>query len=157
MGKSNKAITKCCPFCELQVAVACKSCPGCKHSFYNAKRMSLAQAVIVGEGCRRRTERVKREKPNYYDASEYEKKTKKKRLERNSVDIPKERGRPRVGEPYKKKAIKKKKITTGGIKAVGKESEDDEGLLVLTADKARQCSIILAELNRKFIATTFRT
>lgn len=29
------------------------------------------------EGCRRRTERVKREKPNYYDASEYEKKTKK--------------------------------------------------------------------------------
>lgn len=38
--------------------------------------MSLAQAVMV-EGCRRRTERVKREKPNYYDASEYEKKTKK--------------------------------------------------------------------------------
>ncbi|XP_073990569.1 uncharacterized protein [Rhodnius prolixus] len=157
MGKSNKAITKCCPFCELQVAVACKSCPGCKHSFYNAKRMSLAQAVMV-EGCRRRTERVKREKPNYYDASEYEKKTKKKRLERTSVELPKERGRPRVGESYKKKAIKKKKITSAGLKAVvGKESEEDEPLVLLTADKARQCSIILAELNRKFILTTFRT
>lgn len=74
------------------------------------------------------------------------------------MELPKERGRPRVGESYKKKAIKKKKITSAGLKAVvGKESEEDEPLVLLTADKARQCSIILAELNRKFILTTFRT
>ncbi|KAK9497917.1 hypothetical protein O3M35_003816 [Rhynocoris fuscipes] len=157
MGKSNKAITKCCPFCELQVAVACKSCPGCKHSFYNAKRMSVAQAVNTGDDSsrRRRTERVKREKPNYYDASEFEKKTKKKRHERNSMDVPRERGRPRVADSLKKKSIKKKKANI--VKNIGKESEDEDAIVVVTGDKARQCSIILADLNRKFLAATFRT
>lgn len=64
-----------------QVAVACKSCPGCKHSFHNTKRLSLAQALHYTDAfalaSRRRTERVKREKPNYYDSSEFEKKVSK--------------------------------------------------------------------------------
>ena len=66
-----------------RVAVASKTCPGCKHSFYQTKRTSAAIIASAGTSSaeeslsRRRTERVKREKPNYYDASEFEKKTKK--------------------------------------------------------------------------------
>lgn len=63
-----------------QVAVACKTCPGCKHSFHTAKRLSL-QTIHYAESLtfvsRRRTERVKREKPNYYDSSEFERKAAK--------------------------------------------------------------------------------
>lgn len=61
-------------FLIFQVAVACKACPGCQHSF--AKKSALpASAVLETNG--RRTQRAKREKPNYYDASEYERKTRK--------------------------------------------------------------------------------
>jgi hypothetical protein len=64
----------------LQLPVACKACP-CGHNFFSARRAVItAQAAEVrDEGItkRRRTERVKRGKPNYYDALEYEKQTKK--------------------------------------------------------------------------------
>lgn len=70
-----------------QVAVASKNCPKCNHSFYEAKRISLGlfcdpstsstDDTSGNPGSSRRTSRVKREKPNYYDASEFEKKTKK--------------------------------------------------------------------------------
>uniref|UniRef100_A0A0A9Z852 Uncharacterized protein n=1 Tax=Lygus hesperus TaxID=30085 RepID=A0A0A9Z852_LYGHE len=143
-------VTKCCPFCELQVAVACKACPGCQHSFYNAKKMSLAQSAII-ETNGRRTQRVKREKPNYYDASEFEKKT-KRRLDRRQapVEPPRERtvGRPSTSNLNKKK--KKKKS------AKVKDTEEEEPPPVLSNDKLRQCTIILAELNRKFMTTAVR-
>ncbi|XP_075226380.1 uncharacterized protein LOC142327329 [Lycorma delicatula] len=146
----NKMIKKNCTFCGLQVAVACKTCPGCKHSFHSSKRGTAENVVVTSSldstsGSRRRTERVKREKPNYYDASEYEKKTKKKRLERGQYQG-RERGRPPNPHNLKKK---KKKTKTP------KESEDDV-TTVLSPEKTLQCSIILAELNRKFISTTWR-
>jgi hypothetical protein len=63
-----------------QLPVACKACP-CGHNFFSARRAVItAQAAEVrdeGVTKRRRTERVKRGKPNYYDALEYEKQTKK--------------------------------------------------------------------------------
>ncbi|BES95640.1 Hypothetical protein NTJ_08449 [Nesidiocoris tenuis] len=135
-------VTKGCPVCELQVAVACKACPGCQHSF--AKKSALpASAVLETNG--RRTQRAKREKPNYYDASEYERKT-RKRLDRRALDAPRERGRPPTSALNKKK--KKKKLA--------KKDEDDEPPPVLTTEKQRQCSVILAELNRKFMTTAVR-
>lgn len=70
----------CLVYCILQLPVACKACP-CGHNFFSARRAVItAQAAEVrDEGImkRRRTERVKRGKPNYYDALEYEKQTKK--------------------------------------------------------------------------------
>lgn len=151
MGKNSKTITKGCPFCELQVAVACKTCPGCKHSFHNAKRLSLTQSIHYSESLtivsRRRTERVKREKPNYYDASEFERKAAKKRLERSRLENNSERCRPHLQSLKKKK---KKKLN----KAI--KEEDEETTIILPSDKLKQCSIILAELNRKMSTTTWR-
>ncbi|XP_014250473.1 UPF0547 protein C16orf87 homolog isoform X2 [Cimex lectularius] len=183
MGKNNKAITKCCPFCELQVAVACKSCPGCQHSFYNAKKL-LAQSAVEdrGFGIRRRTERVKREKPNYYDASEFEKKTKKKRMERSSPELAREGGRDRSGvgigtgryssgERDSKgngtddgrdgrgvssntDTLKKKTKKKPGKNV--KESDEEDPFLNLSKEKLVQLSIVLAEINRKLHSTGWR-
>lgn len=58
----------------IQVPVACKACP-CGHSFFNAKKTTRVPSP--GEDIRRRTQRVRREKPNYYDALEYDKQLKK--------------------------------------------------------------------------------
>lgn len=155
----NKMIKKNCPFCRLQVAVASKTCPGCKHAFYHTKRTSAAIIASAGAAAaeeslsRRRTERVKREKPNYYDASEFEKKTKKKRLERNNVGQTSTRGRPPnsvQGLKTKQKKKKKNKVTKENM------DDDDSAVVVLSPEKFLQCSIILAEINRKFCSTTWR-
>ncbi|KAJ8980593.1 hypothetical protein NQ317_018721 [Molorchus minor] len=81
-------IAKICPSCKQQVLermevytlhyshvpVACKSCP-CGHFFYNARR--IAREFAIEADYRRRTARVRREKPNYYDALEYDRHIKK--------------------------------------------------------------------------------
>ncbi|KAG8227965.1 hypothetical protein J437_LFUL007516 [Ladona fulva] len=90
----NKMITKSCPKCEQQLPVACKACR-CGHNFFNARRGSssaIRAAVPLEDGAggsaegtgdddgvvkRRRTERVRRVKPNYYDALEYDNQMKK--------------------------------------------------------------------------------
>lgn len=59
-----------------QVPVACKACP-CGHSFFNARKTS--RVLSPGEDIRRRTQRVRREKPDYYDALVYDKQIKKVR------------------------------------------------------------------------------
>lgn len=70
----------CLVYYVLQLPVACKACP-CGHNFFSARRavVTAQTAEVRDEGImkRRRTERVKRGKPNYYDALEYEKQTKK--------------------------------------------------------------------------------
>lgn len=74
----TRAIVKSCPKCNSNVAVASKSCK-CGYSFFNAKRTlrGTGSTVSALDKCRR-TSRVRREKPNYYDSQEYEKKKKKK-------------------------------------------------------------------------------
>lgn len=71
-------ITKGCPKCHQHVAVASKSCK-CGHSFFNSRRIRRGKTPENDEICRR-TSRVKRDKPNYYDSQEYEKR--KKRLKK---------------------------------------------------------------------------
>lgn len=82
--------------CWFQYPVAVKTCTKCKHSFYLSKKditpkvvpakVTAAAVVSVEESKdvispttrsdgRRRTERVRREKPNYYDASAFIRKT----------------------------------------------------------------------------------
>lgn len=81
----SRAIVKNCPKCESRVAVATKECK-CGYSFYSsATRRSLRvrestreQEVEQEVDERRRTSRVRREKPNYYDSQQFEKKKKKK-------------------------------------------------------------------------------
>lgn len=61
-----------------KVPVACKACP-CGHSFFNARRNSIKSppSPELGAMKTRRTNRVKREKPNYYDSLEFEKQSRK--------------------------------------------------------------------------------
>lgn len=80
----NRAIVKNCPKCETRVAVATKSCK-CGYSFFNARRSDRVRggseaptSIMADVDERRRTSRVRREKPNYYDSQQFEKKTKKK-------------------------------------------------------------------------------
>ncbi|RZF33573.1 hypothetical protein LSTR_LSTR008219 [Laodelphax striatellus] len=144
-----KTVKKSCTSCGIQVAVACKTCPGCKNLFITPRRaLELSGASGSSDdpaaGSRRRTERVKRVKPNYYDASEFEKKTtKKKRMERGTI------GRGRPPKPAHLKKTKKKKSKSQN------DSEEDLTAM-LTPEKTLQCSIILAELNRKFSSSTWK-
>ncbi|KAK9502121.1 hypothetical protein O3M35_012712 [Rhynocoris fuscipes] len=152
MAKVKKPAVKCCPLCQMKVGVASKTCPGCKHKYTIAKRVSSSPASNTDEtvGKRRRTERVKREKPNFYDASEYEKKTRKqKALVVGNKEL---RGRPLRNEKLNKKKKKKPKEKKEEMESL----EEEEPPPVLTAEKTRQCSVILAEINRKFRLTTWR-
>lgn len=79
----SRAIVKNCPKCETRVAVATKACK-CGYSFFNTRKSIRVRGgepdrspeIEIDE--RRRTSRVRREKPQFYDSQEYEKKPKKK-------------------------------------------------------------------------------
>uniref|UniRef100_A0A1B6DZ30 Uncharacterized protein n=1 Tax=Clastoptera arizonana TaxID=38151 RepID=A0A1B6DZ30_9HEMI len=146
------AIKKICPFCGLQVAVAYKTCPGCKHSFSAAKKNDVPHTIVSEEGQtnRRRTERVRREKPNYYDASEFEKKTKKKKSDKIKIGA-NPRGRP----PNSTQGLKSRK-KKGSKKKEQSDDSDSGPNIVLNAEKELQCSIILADINRKFMSTMWK-
>ncbi|CAG2063434.1 unnamed protein product [Timema podura] len=147
-------IGKCCPECTQQVPVACKACP-CGYSFFNAKRTvstsdSAAETTAMDEGGakRRRTERVKRGKPNFYDASQFDKDTKKR--VRNRVDNTQRRANidERSGQ------LKKKK---GGVKKTEKDEEDKESVEeCVSPENTMKSIVILAELNRKMVVTSWR-
>ncbi|KAH9627725.1 hypothetical protein HF086_017268 [Spodoptera exigua] len=68
-------IAKSCPKCELQVAVASKSCK-CGHTFFAARRG--ADCLPAVEDIRRRTGRVRRSQPQFYDAQHYQKQIKRR-------------------------------------------------------------------------------
>jgi len=130
-------IAKGCPKCEQQVPVACKACP-CGHSFFNARRTS--RGLSPGEDIRRRTQRVRREKPNYYDALEYDKQIKRAKLRNSECDDDDKK------DPTKSKRRRVKK----------EDEEDDDSTTPLTPEKQLQCSIILAEINRKLQLVTWK-
>ncbi|CAB4066973.1 unnamed protein product [Lepeophtheirus salmonis] len=96
---------------------------------------------------RRRSERVKREKPDYYDASEFEKKTRKQRVKSTKQGSPKKThhratltwkktGDEEVDEKDKKKRKRSRQ----------RDSELSEEL---PPEKTLQCKVGLAEINRK--------
>lgn len=119
--------------------MACKACP-CGHSFFSARR--TARVLSPGEDIRRRTQRVKREKPNYYDALEYDKQSRRVRLRNSECD----------DDDYgKKDGIKSKR------KKVKKEEDEEEDMAVnLTPEKQAQYALVLAEINRKLQLVTWK-
>lgn len=78
----SRAIVKNCPKCESRVAVATKSCK-CGYAFFKARRSERIREAVEEVDERRRTSRVRREKPNYYDSQQFEKKKKKKETKVN--------------------------------------------------------------------------
>lgn len=163
-------VHKSCPDCDQQVPVACKACY-CGFSFFENKKKpttSKQQAIELGASSKisseniigtksRRTSRTKRERPDYYSASEYENQI--RRLSRASVsseksaagnDVPssprKRRGRGRPRKPGNKARLKKEteKPTTDN------DVVNDEYVYSnITRDEAYTYSVILTEINEK--------
>lgn len=80
----SRAIVKNCPKCESRVAVATKECK-CGYSFFKTRRSLRVREAVEEVDERRRTSRVRREKPNYYDSQQFEKKKKKKETKVRSL------------------------------------------------------------------------
>ncbi|KAI5700030.1 hypothetical protein M8J75_013059 [Diaphorina citri] len=105
---------KSCSNCNTQVFVACRSCPTCKQPF--PKTGAIARIMSEYEGLfRRRTERIKREKPNYYDASAFSnrKNPKKTTTKKEDKTVAKE----------KQEKSSNKKSTNSSSKDTKKEKE----------------------------------
>jgi len=168
----NKMVSKKCHKCEQQVPVACKACP-CGHVFFVTRRpISIhktgganGSTEEVGEVKRRRTERIKRERPDFYNAMEIESQLRKlHRRSRNhksststststadfddgidddqqAVCRKRGRGRPKIGT---KKPL------------LSEASEQEEVMANITPAKAAQYSLILSEINNKISMTQFR-
>ncbi|XP_076262119.1 uncharacterized protein LOC143197473 isoform X2 [Rhynchophorus ferrugineus] len=139
-----KMIAKICPACKAQVPVACKSCP-CGHFFYNARR--IAREFAIEADYLRRTARVRREKPNYYDALEYDKHIKKKRLSesRNDDDDEDEEIIDKKESKLRKKKQKKME-----------EDDEDDPMIKLTPEMMSHCSMILEHINSKMQLVTWK-
>nr|CAH7743361.1 unnamed protein product [Callosobruchus chinensis] len=140
-------IAKICPSCKQQVPVACKSCP-CGHFFYNARR--IAREFALEADFRRRTARVRREKPNYYDALEYDKHIKKvralkKRVSECEVDDEEDEKRG-AGKSKKKKAKKRTE----------EEEEEEDVMSRYTAEMQVHCQMVLDQLNAKMQLVTWK-
>ncbi|KAK7024216.1 hypothetical protein SK128_023344 [Halocaridina rubra] len=122
-------------------------------------------AVVAPEG-KRRSERVKREKPNFYDALEYENQMRKARKERQKEDPPHPTGRVKRerkvknnsepdddedDEPVKdKKKKKKKKSNNNNVEKKKEEEEIDEDIMAgISPEREKQYAIVLSDINFK--------
>lgn len=144
----TKTISKGCPKCEQQVPVACKACP-CGHSFFNARRNSVKGPPSPDSGTMktRRTNRIKREKPNYYDALEYDKQTRKSAKLRRAVESNRDIDCRQLNKKRKRKGKGKGKGC--GSSGAGEDDDEMEGVSGLSLEKQLTCSLILQELNNK--------
>ncbi|KAJ8675832.1 hypothetical protein QAD02_011618 [Eretmocerus hayati] len=153
----TKTISKGCPKCEQQVPVACKACP-CGHSFFNARRNSIHRPPSpesTGAMKTRRTNRVKREKPNYYDSLEFEKKTRKNaKLRRAAVEAGSDSDCRQLNKKKKRKG--KGKGKGGGSSGAGDDDDEMEGVSSLSPEKQLTCSLILQELNNKMCSVAWK-
>lgn len=141
-------IAKSCPKCSLQMPVACKACP-CGHAFITGRRTGSTSEKDDGIPKRRRTERVKREKPNYYDALEYDKQMKKLQRRRNRSSTEDHTEQP---DDDRHRLKKKRKRT---LKS-DKDQDEDHMMSNLSPEKGYKCSLILSEINRKICVTSWR-
>uniref|UniRef100_A0A182JCC8 UPF0547 domain-containing protein n=1 Tax=Anopheles atroparvus TaxID=41427 RepID=A0A182JCC8_ANOAO len=171
----TRMITKHCPECEVQVAIASKKC-SCGHVF--SMRQSSSAAVYEpparsktgpkrkaaqaassssdsrkgsasGQVQRRRTSRVRREKPNYYDSLQYEKKKKKtKKSSKTSLIKGKDAKQTQL---ITAKDTQVARANRHANRRAKKEEIDGGGDLAakLPLDKQEVASIILSEINRK--------
>ncbi|XP_015914509.1 UPF0547 protein C16orf87 homolog [Parasteatoda tepidariorum] len=172
-------VTKQCPKCQQHVPVACKACP-CGHVFFVARRpISIHKTGTTEEGevKRRRTERTKRERPDYFNSLQIEnelkkmknlQKTRKKNENSNEKDgegSNSEEGvdtstRTRAGNlnsKNRKRGRPKKNTSQNKSDSKNSEKEDEVDMFAnLPKEKELQFSIILAEINRKILLQQFK-
>ncbi|VVC31707.1 Hypothetical protein CINCED_3A011060 [Cinara cedri] len=170
------SVKKICPGCGLQFPVAVKTCTKCKHSFYLSKKditpkispnvatATTVSPVVEGKDVmivgptrsdgRRRTERVRREKPNYYDASAFIRKTRKRTEKPNPKQNDNFQGRRGVQITQPKKGVTPQKQNYKT--KVMQDPEDKIYHTIMKNEKAKVCAIILTELNDKLMLTSWR-
>ncbi|XP_023947433.1 UPF0547 protein C16orf87 homolog [Bicyclus anynana] len=153
MGR-NKMIAKSCPKCEMQVAVASKSCK-CGHTFFASRRG--ADVLPAVEDIKRRTGRVRRSQPQFYDAQHYQKQKrkspKKRSLSKNYGD-----------EDYKIKGKIESSTTRARRRRALRRAKRSPPQSDRTRDPTPQlrpsqlarCQLILLEINRKIGAVQWR-
>ncbi|KAK7604471.1 hypothetical protein V9T40_005657 [Parthenolecanium corni] len=167
---AKKVNKKACSNCGLEAAVARKVCAGCNTPFYKRstyfyeikecelpsaeKSYESGESKPQEESNRRRTERVKREKPHFYDASEFENKNRKKKIrDKNNVKSTTKTNKAAVTQIEKReKRLKEMKLRETLAEA------EDENLYesIITPRKVEQLSIILDELNSKLFICAWK-
>jgi len=131
----------------------------------NSSVMDGKGGIIDTSGSHRRSERVKREKPNFYDALEYENKQRKVKMKARKERVKEEpivytasgRIKRQVSkvknsepedddddEPIKERKKRKKKKKNGNKE---EEEIDEEIMAGITVEKEQQYSIVLADIN----------
>ncbi|XP_038220412.1 UPF0547 protein C16orf87 homolog [Zerene cesonia] len=148
MGK-NKMIAKSCPKCELQVAVASKSCK-CGHTFFAARRG--ADTLPAVEDIRRRTGRIKRAQPQFYDAQHYQKQ-KRKSPKKRSLDDEfknKDKNESATARARRRRALRRAKRSPQQTERTRDPTPQ------LRPSQVARCQLILLEINRKMRAVTWQ-
>lgn len=168
--KSEHRVVKKCTECEREIPVACKTCPLCKSSVTPSKPNKdkddddkEATAKI------RRTERVRRERPDFFNSMELENKFKKKRRRKesatslvssNSSKTSTEGESPNPDTTPKKRRGRPRSVNGVNSESVGPENKtpppEEEYYLQVPQEKFLQYTVILAELNRKFALQNFK-
>ncbi|XP_050682731.1 UPF0547 protein C16orf87 homolog [Leptidea sinapis] len=147
MGK-NKMIAKSCPKCEMQVAVASKSCK-CGHTFFAARRG--ADVLPVVEDIRRRTGRVRRSQPQFYDAQDYQKQKKKSPKKRSDDDYKiKEKSESATARARRRRALRRAQ------REPQQSDRTRDPTPQLRPAQLARCKLILSEINRKMRAVTWQ-
>eukprot|EP00088_Acartia_fossae_P027496 TRINITY_DN2824_c0_g1_i10.p1 TRINITY_DN2824_c0_g1~~TRINITY_DN2824_c0_g1_i10.p1 ORF type:complete len:198 (-),score=67.25 TRINITY_DN2824_c0_g1_i10:664-1233(-) len=176
MPRQPGPVTKECDGCDKQIPVACKTCPHCSQEFRPEKEKrsedflpEVMEDQPFEAGERRRSVRAKRDKPDYYDAMEYESKRQKTpRSEKKKVGLPTklETGKvkrfPAAAESQGRATLnwqkggesgkKKGKKSQPAAKIIYKDDLEDMAEPVLEdipPDKMFNCAVSLAEINRK--------
>ncbi|XP_071957950.1 UPF0547 protein C16orf87 homolog [Antedon mediterranea] len=151
-------VLKPCPVCTQQVPVACKSC-FCGHVFFSSrqKKSPSPPPIITDQNGiipRRRAERPKKARTDYYGPSAFE--------NRMAKQLTTNRARERSssfggeGSPKKRKPGRPKSVSAAAkLKDVSvqeekeKEKKEEDVYATLSEDKAFIYSVILDEINRK--------
>ncbi|XP_065089890.1 UPF0547 protein C16orf87 homolog [Ochlerotatus camptorhynchus] len=170
----TRMISKSCPSCEQQVAIASKRC-SCGYSFNGrqansayvppanvgrpkgskkgkptaAETRKAAAVVSAAQVQRRRTGRVRREKPNYYDSLQYEKKKKKTKKPTRSALFKGKEGKQT--QLISTKETQVSRANRHAQRRAKKEEIDGGGDLAakMPMDKQEIAALILSEINRK--------
>ncbi|XP_048002955.1 UPF0547 protein C16orf87 homolog [Leguminivora glycinivorella] len=154
----NKMIAKSCPKCYSQVAVASKSCK-CGHTFFAARR--AADALPAVEEMRRRTSRVCRPQPQFYDAVHYEKQKKrspKKRSLSRSIDeeYKKEKSESATARARRRARAAGRGRARGAARRRRRGERPRDPTPLLRPAQLATCALILQEINRKMQCVTWQ-
>ncbi|XP_049884407.1 UPF0547 protein C16orf87 homolog [Pectinophora gossypiella] len=154
MGK-NKMIAKSCPKCEMQVAVASKACK-CGHTFFLSRRAADVLPSPPDE-LRRRTQRVRRNQPQFYDAQHYQKQKRrspKKRSLSGSIDESYKTNQKEAAGAAggrRRRALRR----AGRPPAAGAAAAAAPPRPALRPAQLARCRLILQEINRKMQAVVW--